>query len=284
MARTIAQIQASIVAAKNADPVIGTGGTNPLSSSSAVAIWLLWTWVIATCWWAEECLYDTFTNDVNTTIANTLPHTLQWYGTLAKAFQFGNSLPAGSDTYNPVVPVDPSVLIISSAVAVEVLPFLRIKVATGVVGALAPLSTPQLTAFKDYMNTIKDAGVPLQCTSGVADTFQPTMVIYYDPQVMGADGSLLATPGSTPVLDAVNTFLDTLPFNGVFVLNAFVATMQAVAGIIIADVTAVQAFYGVTPPVVINEALPQQYIPDAGYMALDTVWFAANVSYVAYAV
>ena len=47
MARSIAQIQAAIVAAKNADPVLGP----TLTSGSAVAIWLLWTYIVAACQW-----------------------------------------------------------------------------------------------------------------------------------------------------------------------------------------------------------------------------------------
>ncbi len=110
------------------------------------------------------------------------------------------------------------------------------------------------------------------------------MVIYYDPLVLDADGSRIDGTATAPVKDAVNAFLDTLPFNGVFVLNSFIAAMQAVPGVIIADVVAVQAFYGATDPVVINDQLPPQYTPDAGYMALDGAYFDGNVTYEAYSI
>ena len=144
--------------------------------------------------------------------------------------------------------------------------------------SLAPLNSIELTAFTAYMAKIKDAGVRLQCTSSAADTFQPTMVIYYDPLVLKNDGSRIDGTATTPVKDAVNAFLDMLPFNGVFILNSFIAAMQAVSGVVIADVQSVQAFYGSITPVVIDV----QYTPDAGYMALDPTWFAAHVTYVAY--
>ena len=273
MARSIAQIQAAIVAAKNAD-----GTLSGLTSSSLTATWLLWTYVVATCQWTLENLFDAHKSEVAGIIAAQKPHTLQWYVTMAKAFQYGMALPTDSDVYAIVPPVDLTTLVVQFAAAVELPTLVRIKVAQLTGGVLAPLSGPQLTAFTTYMGRVKDAGIRLQCTSGVPDTFQPSMVIYYDPLVLDATGARLDGTAATPVEDAVNAFLDSLPFNGVFILNNFIAAMQAVAGVIIADEVAVQAFYGAVPPVVISA----QYIPDAGYMALDTAWFTANVSYTAY--
>ena len=274
MARSIAQIQAAIVTQVQSDPTLGPS----LTSTSVVAIWTLWTYVVAVCQWTLENLFDMHKDEVSEIIATQKPHSLQWYVTMAKAFQYGVALPPDSDTYAAAPPVDPTVLIISNAAAVELVNLIRIKAAKMVSGSLGALSTIELTAFNAYMARIKDAGVRLQCTSNAADTFQPTMVIYYDPLVLKNDGSRIDGTSTTPVKDAVNTFLDTLPFNGVFVLNSFIAAMQAVSGVVIADVQTVQAFYGSVPPVVIDV----QYTPDAGYMALDSAWFAGNVSYVAY--
>jgi hypothetical protein len=273
MARSIAQIQAAIIAAKDAD-----GTLSGLTSSSMTAIWLLWTYVVAVCQWTLENLYDAHKNEVAGIIATEKPHTLQWYVTMAKAFQFGMALPPGSDTYTVVPPAALSSLVVQFAAAVELTNLVRIKVATLSGSILGPLSAPQLTAFTTYMGLVKDAGVRLQCTSGAPDTFQPTMIIYYDPLVVDANGARLDGTEATPLMDAVNAFLDSLPFNGVFILNNFIAAMQGVPGVIIADVVVVLAFYASVPPVVIAS----QYVPDAGYMTLDAAWFGANVSYVAY--
>lgn len=274
MARTIAQIQQSIVDAKNADGTLGPA----LTSSSAVAIWYLWTYVVAVCQWTLENLYDAHVSEVNGIIATQKPHTLQWYVTMARAFQYGASLPADSDVYVPVAAPGDASLVVTFASAVETTNLVRIKTATGVVGSLAALSGGQLTAFTAYMNQVKDAGVRLQCTSGAGDTFQPTMIIYYDPLVLDNTGARLDGTDATPVKDAVNAFLDSLPFNGRLKLNDFIAAMQAVPGVVIADEVSIQAFYGAVPPVIITK----EYIPDAGYLALDDTWFGANVSYTAY--
>ena len=273
MARSIAQIQAAIIAAKESDVTL-----SGLTSTSMTAIWLLWTYVVATCQWTLENLFDFHKNEVSGIIANQKPHTLRWYVTKAEAFQYGMALPADSDVYVVVPPVDPGTLVVKFAAAVELINLVRIKVATLSGGLLVPLSPPQLSAFINYMGIIKDAGVRLQCTSSLPDTFQPTMLIYYDPLVLNASGARLDGTSASPVKEAVISFLNNLPFNGVFVLNNFIAAMQDIPGVIIAEVSAVQAFYGTVPPVVIAA----RYVPDAGYLALDTTWFGANVTYTAY--
>lgn len=262
-----------------ADAVLGP----LLTSGSGVAEFNLWLEVMAKGGWTTENLYDFHKDEVAGIIAGQKPHRLQWYVEKAKAFQYGVPLPADSDVYAVVPPADGSVLIVGNAAAVELTNLIRIKVAKDAGGGvLGPLSGPELAGFTSYMAKVKDAGVRLQCTSGAADTFQPTMVIYYDPLVLNSDGSRIDGTAATPVKDAANAFLSSLPFNGVFILNSFIAAMQGVAGVKIADVLSVQAYYGATPPVVIDGLLPPQYTPDAGYMALDDGWFVANVSYVAY--
>ncbi len=276
MARSIAEIQAGMIAAKESDPVLAT----TLTSTSQVAIWRLWTYVVAVCQWVLENLFDVHRDEVAAIIAAQKCHSLQWYVTKAKAFQYGTMLPADTDTYATVPPIDPAVLIVSNAAAVEFTNLVRIKVAKMTAGIPGPLSGGELDAFRAYMSKIKDAGVRLQCTSGAADIFQPELVIYYDPLVLKNDGSRIDGTSSSPVKAAINKFLDELPFNGVFILNSFIAALQAVPGIVIAEITDVQAFYGSTSP----EVITVQYVPDAGYMALDDAWFDAHVSYLPYSV
>ncbi len=141
------------------------------------------------------------------------------------------------------------------------------------------MSTDELAAFTAYMGKIKDAGVRLECRSDDADVFEPTMVIYYDPLVLKNDGSRIDGASASPVKDAVIAFLDSLPFNGVFILNSFIAAMQGVSGVVIADVEHVQAISGSMPA-----DITVQYTPVAGYMALNEAWFDAHVSYVPYSV
>jgi hypothetical protein len=273
MARSIREIQAAIIAAKTAEPTL-----SGLTSSSNVAIWLLWTYVVAVCQWTLENLFDAHKNEVNEIIAAQKPHTLQWYVTKAKEFQYGVSLPADKDVYDLVPPSDPSVLVVKFAAAVELINLVRIKAARLSGGILAPLTGVQLTAFSAYMSRVKDAGVRLQVTSGDPDNLQLALAIFYDPLVLNAVGARLDGSSASPVKDAVNAFLENLPFNGLFVLNNLIAALQAIDGVRIGEIVSAQANYGMTSYVPIT----YEYLPDAGYMILDATYFDTNISYTAH--
>ncbi|MCF8448959.1 MAG: hypothetical protein K9G49_03715 [Taibaiella sp.] len=274
MARTIAVIQQQIIETKNADPTLSSYEW----SDSKVAIWRLWTYVIAFCIWTLENLFDYHKIEVSDIISTQKPHTLQWYVHKAKLFQYGDSLPANSDIY-ATTSTDPAIVIVKYAAAVELANMVRIKVAKENAGTLESLSIAELAAFTGYMSRIKDAGVRLQLTSGDPDNLQLALSVYYDPLVLSSTGSRIDGASFTPVMDAINSFLADLPFNGVFVLNELIVALQAIDGVKIGYILSAQANYAATPylPITIK------YTPDAGYMALDETYFNANVTYTPYA-
>ena len=272
MARTIAAIQQSIINAKESESAL-----SGLTSTSNTAVWKLWTYVVAVCIWALENLFDFHKAEVSDIIATQKPHTLQWYVKMAKLFQYGIALPPDSDTYSSPS-TDPAIVIVKNAAVVEFINFVRIKVAKQPGAVLEPLSPSELTAFSAYMNRIKDAGVRLQITSGNPDNLRLALHIYYDPLTLNSAGARLDDTATTPVKDAVNSFLANLPFNGLFVLNNLVAALQAIDGVRIGEIVSAEANYASTPYVPVTV----EYTPDAGYMTLDETYFNTNISYTAH--
>jgi hypothetical protein len=273
MARTIAEIQQQIIDTKEADTTLNAYAW----SNSKVAIWRLWTYVVAVCIWSLENLFDSHKEEVAQLLAAQRPHTLQWYVNKARQFQYGTTLPDGSDTYTTTTE-DPLVMIVKYAAAVELPNIIRLKVARQGSASLEGLTGSELAALKAYMGRIKDAGIRLQVTSAAADNLLLSLKIYYDPLVLMSDGSRIDGTAAAPVKTTVNTFLADLPFNGVFILNKLIAALQSVDGVKIGQVLSAQANYAATPYVPITV----KYIPDAGYMALDATYFDANISYEAY--
>jgi hypothetical protein len=257
MARTIAQIKAAIIAAKNADTLLST-----LSSTSAAAEWNLWTDVVAICQWTLESLFDIHTKEVDDIISNLKPHTLQWYINKAKAFQFGDALQTDKDMY---AVIDTAKQIVDFAAASEENNGLRIKVATSNGSQLQALNTNQLTALNNYMNLVKDAGTRLYISSGPADRLQANLTIYYNPLVLDNTGSRLDGTANTPIQDAISSYLAALPFNGLFVPNFFIQYLQNIAGVVICKANSINGSYGAMPLQQIN----YQYLPDSGYLAID---------------
>lgn len=273
MARTIAEIQQQIIDAKNAEPTLSSYSW----SHSNVAMWRLWTYIVAVCMWALENLFDHHREEVSSIIAGQKPHTLQWYAAKARLFQLGVPLPDGSDEY-PSASDDPAISIIKYAAAIELSNLIRIKAARETGGTLAGLTPPELASFTSYMNRIKDAGIRLNVTSDAPDNLQLALTIFYDPLVLTANGARIDGSSATPVLDAVNTFLANLPFNGVFILNELIRMLQDIEGVHIGHVVSAQANYALTPYMPISV----KYTPDAGYMRLDEAHFHASVTYLPY--
>lgn len=256
MARTIQQIQQSIIDAKNADSTL-----SGLNSTSNVAIWRLWTYIVAVCMWTIENLFDAHKAEVGGIITNMKPHTLQWYVNKAKAYQYGDSLPDGSDTY-AVIDTTKQVVAYAAAQENTQISKVRMKVAALSGNTLIPLTTGQLSGLITYMQLIKDAGVALYITSQNADRLVLNITIYYDALVLDATGKRLDGTDDTPVKNAIQEYLQSLPFNGLFTVMRLVDALQAVDGVVIPTMNSVQAAFGFLP----LQTIVTEYQPESGYL------------------
>ena len=106
-----------------------------------------------------------------------------------------------------------------------------------------------------------------------------TAIFMGDTQAGPNTGARLDGTSSTPVMDAVKNMLTSLPFNGLFVLNNLIATLQSIDGVRIGQVVSAQATYASLPPTPVTV----EYTPDAGYLALDEAYFAINITYTPHA-
>ncbi len=257
MARTISQIQQALLDQVNADATL----SSLLTSTSNVAIWRLWTYIVAFCQWTIETLFDQHINEVNNIIITQKPHTLQWYVYMAKQFQYGDALIPDTDTY---AVIDTTKQLVSYAAATEIFKGIRIKVAKTTSGDLAPLSSSELTAFTSYASLIKDAGVRLYITSTNADRLILNLKIYYNALVLDSTGQRLDGTGNTPVQDTISLFLENLPFNGLYINYRLLNALAAVDGVIIPEIVSASANYGILTPSIIES----EYQPDAGYLRI----------------
>ncbi len=272
MARSISEIQQSIIDAKNADATLAG-----LDSTSSVSIWRLWTYIIAVAHWVLEHLFDMHKQEVNAMLAAQRAHTLQWYATKARQFQYGYALPPDADSY-ATINTDPSVMIVKNAAVVELPNLVRVKVAKQDSGALAPLTITELASLNAYMQQIKDAGIRLQVTSGAPDNLRLSLRVYYDPLVLNSTGDRLDGTSDDVVFTAVNEYLSSLPFNGIFVLNNLIASILKVDGVVNVSIVNAGAQYALLP----FEPIIDQHIPDSGYLLLDEDYFNTFSTYTAH--
>lgn len=260
MARSIKDIQAEMLAAIAADSRLST-----LVSTSATAIYRLFTYAVAASIWGLEVLFDSHKTEVAALMA-TKPHQLRWYVEKTLAFQYGSSLPSDSDTYNNALLTESEIAaqkIVAAAAAIEVNGRVLIKAAKLDGQSLIKLTTPQYNSLKSYLNEVKDAGVKIDLISQEGDRFKLTIDIFYDSQILASDGTLLDGTSNTPIKDAILAFLQNCPFDGLFVKSKLTDALQLVDGVIVPEIRSAQA---ARYDVVVWQPIDVFYQPYAGWL------------------
>src|ERR1019366_6876223 len=194
-----------------------------VTTTSRVARWRLWVWCVAVAMYSFDVLFDLFKIDLQKIADSSRFGALPWYVAIAKSYQKGYNLVWVGNAYQYSV-VDVPSQIITFAAAVELVTgpsaLVNLKVAKGTTPV--PLSGTEIAAFTAYIQKIKPAGIVVTVISEVADDLRLFVDVGYDPLVLSATGESLITPGIFPVQDAINLFIQSLPFNGVMELDTLV--------------------------------------------------------------
>jgi hypothetical protein len=241
---------------------------NDLTSTSKVARWRLFYAIVAIAIVSLENAWDAFKLAVDLAIKNQKVGTVPWYRGIALSFQFGDSLVLVNNQYG-YNPVNTANRIIAQCAVVDGSP-LVFKVARKVGASLAPLTAPQLAAFTTYINQMKFAGTATSIVNALPDDLALNLKIYYNPLVLTGTGESIASPGTYPVTDAINSFLTVASetnFNGDLVLNSLIDKLQTTTGVVNPIVVWAKGKNGAAPYTTFTEF----YSPTSGYMVLDTI-------------
>jgi hypothetical protein len=269
MARTIQEIQTLILQAKAQEPAL-----NELNSTSKVAIWRLWVYIIAVAIWSLEKLFDQHRADIDKRLAELKPHTARWYRSKALAFQYGFDLLPDSDKFNnqghTEEAIEASKIVKYSAVIESKNEGrLIVKIATEQGEQLQPITDAQKQAFEAYLQEIKDAGVRLSVVNYQPDVLHLQMKIIYDPLVLDSNGQSIIH-ATKPVEETIKSYLKRLPFNGELVLAHLIDALQQAEGVKIPHLVLAQSKnitssgeYGAFETIEISK------IPTAGYFTID---------------
>ena len=266
--RTILEIQQSILDARasasnlNALQVLTTSEQtlSSANSTSKVAIWRLWVWIMAYALHIHERI-------VERNAQNSRPHTIRWYREQCMNFldglplvwkdgQFQYDLTNVQDAENRKI-VD-RVAVLESENGELVL-----KVAKDIGGILQPLTPAELVRFKAYVGQIKDAGNRTRFINESADLLAIDLTVYVDPLVIDLQtGQLLSdASGRFPVKDAIRTYLQNLEFNGALVRTFLQDAIQKAEGVRLPIINSVASQYAGFAFVNIVEVR----VPESGY-------------------
>lgn len=223
MARTITEIQDEIIANVNTD-------LPELTSTSQVALWRLWTYIVAVAIAVHEQLWDAFKVDLQTIADSAQVGTAQWLQAQALKFQYdaGNPQVLVVEDFVPVYPIiDESLQIVEvAAVNQQTNRRVIVKVAKDDGGGgLTPLDNVELSAFRSYIRAIQFAGTSVSVVSEDADRLFIQMEIFYD-------GQYVQTDVSTNLKAAIDDYIRNLDFDGIVNKNALIDVMQSVDGVV----------------------------------------------------
>lgn len=203
------------------------------NSNSAVSVWqnlkALWVTFVQML----ESRWDNLKSEIETSISVARTGTKNWYVNQVLNFQLGDSLDVVNGAASYAV-VDPSKRIIAQASATEDLSTGRIMIRSAkLVSAseLGPLETWELAALKEYVGSIKYAGVPVDVVSLSADEVKIVAKVKIDPQKITTLGTFVSDPAKYPVSAAIAEYLRRLPADSVISWTALTDYLQGVPGV-----------------------------------------------------
>lgn len=276
MARTIREIYDSLVAEKESmsslrdlAPSIDSSQKllSDIQSTSKVADWRLWLWIVAFGMYTLEALLDAFRTEIDAKVLGAKAHNLRWYWKQALAFQLGYDLVYNENQENyQYDQVDTDAQIITRSATEESQGRVIVKVATDT-GAL---TSGEMDAFSAYMSKMKDAGTDLLLVSTTPDEFKIELEVYYNPMVLNPDGSLILDSNTKPIEDQITLYRTSLEFNGAFNRNAFIDSLQKSEGVVDPVLIDLQ----IKSSIAAYAQVPIEYAPYSGYYT----WDEANSS------
>lgn len=243
-----------------------------LSSTSKTAIWRLIFFVVAVGIFIHEGLFDVFKTEVEDRAKEIIPATVRFYVIEALKFQFGDDLVFidGKFVYEDSTSADAILKqIVKQASARDLNTIVTLKIAKDDgSGGLEKLTTTEKTAFLAYLDDFKIAGTKTVVITDDPDLLKLAYTIEFDPQVMKSDGTLIED-GTSPVQEAIDAYIEGLPFDSTFRVLELTDAIQVARGVVNAVADVVEAQFGALPFVSILDVPTEIYLPNAGYLKTD---------------
>lgn len=237
MARSIQVIKKTMTDAFMQHPVIrekyGLADSETYEDAfSAVSLESILFFIVAACCHVLEVFFDKHTDEVNQTVAHAVVASLAWYHDMALKFQYGDALFYDQETYQFRYPrQDHKKRLIKYVAVRDRGTSISMLVSGEKDGLPVPLSNEIRTAFEEYLNRVKIAGVIISVKSLPADFIQIRANLVVDPLIYRKDGTRISD-GKKPFEDAINQYLKSIIYGGTFNKTKLVDAIQAVPGMI----------------------------------------------------
>jgi hypothetical protein len=265
MARSIAEIQAAIIADVQADPKLVQA-----ASTSRVAIWRLWTFVVATAIALLEQLQDVFQSNNEAIVNLAAPQTAQWLQDRVFKFQYDATTPQVLQLIDlvPQYPIvdETKLLVTRCSVTSNLTNKVLVKVAKS--ETPEPLTSPEISALQTYVDTLGVAGIKYIVSSTDSDKIYIAAQVYF----AGAYSAII----QANVITSIETYLASLPFNGTLKLSDLeiaIRNTEGVNDVVFNNVKArrdADSLSVATSLVLSNTVISKQWATVAGYIVGET--------------
>ena len=278
MAREINEILNDMIAQKESEPSL-----SGLTSTSLVSVWRNIFYICAVAIKFIEDLFDVLKSDVEARRLEIPVGVLPWYASESLLYQFGDSLVFADGRLDYLV-IDTDKYIVDLAAAAIENGVIVIKAAKLTNGVAEPLSSSELSGFTQYWKEKRFAGESIAIISQNPDLLKAEYRITYDAQLLSPSGESLLTPGTFPVEDAINTFIQSFQsenFAGNMQIMKLTDAIQVASGVLNAVATGIEAKPdgGTYTDILIQPS--QIYNARAGYMKVDPSFpLSTTLSYV----
>jgi hypothetical protein len=254
-----------------------------LNSTSKVSVFNLWFFIVSFLANTLKELYEVHQTELAALIKAQKVTNIDYYRTILFAYRDGHTFNretlefATTYTDEEIAAAQIIKRVAVQALKVENRLTLQVKVATeDEEGKLTKIEDEVLARIESYV-FVNSNGVQIEYFSDQADDLRLSLEIYIDNTILDSNGVRIDGTSNTPVVDAINTFLEdkNFKFDGEIVLSQLINAIQAIDGIESEAVSILKAEASYTTPVS-WQAFTQRYTARSGYYNLTSANLAIN--------
>lgn len=251
MARTMNEIQNEMITSLQAKSGLTL-------STSKVAEWKLWTYVVAAAIHTFEIALDVFKSETDSLTNKITPGTVRWYAEMCYRYQEGHELLFDENTAMLYYEQNDTDAQIIKAVAIrENDNKLTVKVATrNEDNKIIPLNQEQLYNFTAYIDSIKFAGMGVNVISTSEDHLRYHLEVYFE-------SSVPAAIVRANITEALELFKASLGFDSMIYKQRFIDAVMGASGVVTCELKALDR----------KGATAGEYIPVGIYSELEAGYF-----------
>ena len=251
MARTINEIQNEMINALQLKSGLAL-------STSKVAEWKLWTYIVAAAIHTFEVALDIFKSETDSLTNKITPGTVRWYAEMCYRYQEGHELLFDDNTAMLYYEQnDPDAQIIKAVAIRENENKLTVKVATqNEENKTVPLNQEELYNFTAYIDSIKFAGMGVNVVSTNEDSLRYNLDVYFEPSVP-------TTIVRSNIQEALEQFKSSLGFDSMIYKQRFIDSVMSASGVVTCELKALER----------KGATDEEYIPVGIYSELEAGYF-----------